>query len=252
MSGSSKFDLAFGIGAACSCTAILRKANLQHQSNPLDWLYGTDFEGRVNLLVNEFENFINKEDLEFAGQRENPEPCDVYYNKFNDITFNHDFPISTPLDASYNAVFEKYQRRIKRLLSNLDNAQRILIVYIETPNCLTKINDNQTLLDNYNKIVNKYKGKDITLLYFTRDENIPTLQEEFVSENIIKVIGDYKCKTEGVVDYAVDSEILINYMKQYKLNLPLSFWVKKIILGFLVKLIPIKKYRKQLRSKYHV
>ena len=251
MIGHKKYDLVFGIGAACSCTQILRNANLQHQSNPLDWLFGATFEGRVNLLVNEFENFINKEDLEFAGQRENPEPCDIYQNKANDIVFNHDFPLNMSLEKSYPIIKEKYDRRIKRLLNGINVAQNVLIVYIETPNSGQNI-ENDVLLNSYKQISGKYNTKNITLLYFACDTNIPKLQEEFISNNVIKVIGDYKNKKVGAVDYAVDTHILNKYMNKYKLNLPLSFFVKKKILGFVISLIPIKKYRKQLRSKYHV
>ena len=77
-----KYDLVFGIGAACSCSQMLRKTGLQFSSYPFDWLYGTDFSGRVDILTNDFKDFVNKEDLTFIdatnGDKDNP--CDVYNN----------------------------------------------------------------------------------------------------------------------------------------------------------------------------
>lgn len=130
-----KYDLVFGIGAACSCSQMLRKTGLQFSSYPFDWLYGTDFSGRVDILTNDFKDFVNKEDLTFInatnGDKDNP--CDVYNNVKNGITFNHDFPQGVPLEQSYPAVKAKYDRRIDRLLKRIERSENTLIVYVEIP-----------------------------------------------------------------------------------------------------------------------
>ena len=105
---TNKYDVVFSLGEACLCATILKNLGLRHFSSPFDWLYGSDFQRRVDLLCNDFIGFLNKEDLKLIGKRENPEPCDVYYNQSTDITLNHDFPINGNLDVSFPKVKVKY------------------------------------------------------------------------------------------------------------------------------------------------
>ena len=124
-----KYDLIFSMGAACSCSSALRAAELQVSSYPFDWLFGSDFCGRADIVASEFKRFIDKKDLEYVFSVRSTR-CDAYHNKHNDLTFNHDFERGMDLSETYPAVREKYDRRIKRLISNVENANRILIVYI--------------------------------------------------------------------------------------------------------------------------
>ena len=55
-----KYDLIFSMGAACSCSSALRSAELQVASYPFDWLFGSDFCNRANIVVNDFERFLDK------------------------------------------------------------------------------------------------------------------------------------------------------------------------------------------------
>lgn len=87
---AQKYDFVFSIGEACSCTQILRQQGLQKASYPFDWLFGSTFVKRCELLASEFKDFIRKEDLEFSYE-ERSIKCYAYHNKLNGITFNHDF-----------------------------------------------------------------------------------------------------------------------------------------------------------------
>ena len=95
------YDCVFSFGEGCLCASILSKLGLRHFSSPFDWMYGATFEERMNILLNNFDNFLNKEDMVFVGQRDNPEPCDIYFNKRTQICFNHDFPLNVPLEKSF-------------------------------------------------------------------------------------------------------------------------------------------------------
>ena len=92
------FDLYISLGAVCSCTTTLRDCALQFYSYPFDWMAGSDLQGRTEILINDFKNWFNKEDLIFWGNRTFPEPRDIFLNTKTGIVHNHDF--------KYNTVFK--------------------------------------------------------------------------------------------------------------------------------------------------
>lgn len=253
---NKQYDLIFSMGAACSCTESLRISGLQIFSYPFDWLYGSNFAGRVDILLSEFFRYIEKEDLQNLntcnGDLKNP--CDVYHNSFNGITFNHDFPYQIPLDKSYDDVKKKYKRRIARLLNNIEKANEILIVYLEIPNEKNKLDNNYVLIDAMRKIKEKYPDKNFDLLYFIQNGDLEFLHytEEQIANNIIKVIGNYKEVRENAPDYAVRLEFFKRYYSKYSLNIPAKYRIRKNIMKFCIKMIPIKSIRRSLRKKYHI
>ena len=189
---TEKYDLIFGIGSACSCSQTLRKLNLQFYSYPLDWLYGRDFSYRVDLLVNEFKDFINREDLVFENRWNNDDqnPCDIYKNQRTGIVFNHDFPKDVPLEKSFEAIRSKYERRINRLIEQIRQSDRILVVYVEDPGNSEDVGE-QVLRDCQKKIEEKFSGKRIDLLYVGCRE---TPVDERYGDHIRKLCFDYRNK----------------------------------------------------------
>lgn len=187
-----KYDLIFGIGSACLCSQTLRKLNLQFYSYPLDWLYGRDFSYRADLLINEFKDFINYGDLVFESKWNNDRknPCDVYKNKRTGIVFNHDFPKDIPLEKSFEQIRQKYERRIKRLIEQLRQSNKVLIVYIEVPGNNENVNE-RTLRDCQRKIEEKFPDKQVDLLYVACRE---TACDERYGKHIRKLCFDYRNK----------------------------------------------------------
>ena len=117
-----KYDLVFSLGEACFIAIALRKNNIRLFSGPFDWMYGSTFQKRCRILIEKFENFLNKEDLIFSYYREFNKMM-AYYNKRTDITLNHDFHSSLPFDYEYPIVKNKYERRTKRLLNKIANSK---------------------------------------------------------------------------------------------------------------------------------
>lgn len=227
-----KYDLVFSLGEACACTQTLRKAKLQNNSYPLDWLYGADFLGRTEILCSGFDDFINLEDLEYFGKNKSSNnPCYDYKNTRNNINFNHDFPCGTSLEDSYPKVREKYDSRIKRLLQGIESAQRVLIVYLETPNCKSKLSNTQTLLGAYKKISDKFKGCEIDLVYIAQNNDIEydDKKTEQVNENIILHTLNFKSKKENALPYEADMKMLKKLFKNYRLKLPLTTRLKNLV-----------------------
>ena len=238
-----KYDLIFSMGEACSCSELIRSLNYQNYSYPFDWIAGCTFLERSKILINEFKDFINKEDLEFL-QFASITNNDVYKNKSNNLVFNHDFTSGVDFNEMYIKVKEKYNRRINRLLENIKNSQNILILYLETPiKNHPYINDNE-IIEGFNLIKQKYPNKNIDLLYFTnlKDKKIVNLN------NNIKRIYLYYKKDNAIEDYAPSFKYLQKILRKYKFKMML----KRKIQIFISKIIPFKPLRKKYRKKYHI
>lgn len=245
---NTKYDLIFGIGEACSCTSLLRENYLQFFSYPFDWLYGTNFFGRCKILANDFSNFINKEDLELSGFTRSIN-CNAYYNKHNDITFNHDFNKDIPFDEMYDTVSKKYQRRIERLLNNIKSSQDILIVYLETPTTDHIFVSDEEIINGFELIKNKYPQKNINLLYFTNSNDKNETID--IAENITRIFCSYK-QNNPEFDYIVNHKTLKQYIRKFKLKGNLKRIVNMKIKKFFISFLPSKNLRRKLRKKFHI
>lgn len=245
------YDIVFSIGEACSCSSSLRASGLQLLSYPLDWVFGRDFVGRCEILASGFSDYINKNDLEYVFS-ERSIKCKAYHNKLNDITFNHDFLEDTPFDEMYDVVFEKYQRRIKRLLDKLSNSKRILIVYIETPVKNHGIVDDETIVKGVNIVLNKFKSESNVIDFLYMQNTNGEYKERLIKENILKIECDYKDHNSNI-DYVVDFKVLKDVLKKlFRLNVPRFYYAKRRIKKFFINFIPSKNLRHKMRKKYHL
>ena len=251
-SNRKKYDLIFSLGAACSCAQTLISANLRQFSSPFDWLFGSDFVSRCKILTSDFERFLEEKDLEYSHS-ERSISCDAYYNRYNDLTFNHDFEAKKELKETFPQVKEKYNRRINRLLQKIQEARTILIVYIETPD-IENHSTNKEILSGWRKIHQKYPDKKIDLLYLINDNKMNPKQseKENLSENVIKIVANYKSRKPNALPHSVNNSILVRLFSRYYLNIPFSQRAKRYILTYGIRCIPLKFLRKSLRRKYHV
>lgn len=143
-----KYDLCFGIGENCDMSFALRRRGLQIASYPFDWLANSEFEKDLDIVLNEFDKFFEKEDLEkLEGESINRSA--KYMNKRNNLHFVHDFPLESNFEDYYDSVRIKYEKRSKRLLTNIKNSKRVLIAFV-----LHRDNPLQNVLD----VVSKYKS----------------------------------------------------------------------------------------------
>lgn len=242
-----KYDLIFSLGEACSCTQALGTSGLQLFSYPFDWLFGSSFMERCKILATRFARYIDKEDLEFSYE-ERSIRCQAYHNKYNDIIFNHDFPKDLSLDESYPQVREKYERRIRRLLSSIERSSCGLIVYIETPVTDHVILDWQEIIEGYNHIKDAFPGTSIDLLYVAREKES---SDEYLTPNVRRIALDYK-DYNSELGYVVNCERLKPIFDGYCLRVSLSYRLKKFALKVLVEMIPIRETRQKLRRKWHL
>jgi|GEM_PF-1419064 len=242
-----QYDCVFSLGEACLCATILSKLGLRHFSSPFDWMYGATFEERVNILLNDFENFLNKEDLSFVGQRDNPEPCDIYFNNRTKICFNHDFPLNIPLEKSFSNIKKKYNRRISRLFDTIKKSKNVLIVFMELPDSDKKASID-TLKDLMKKINNKFSDTKIDILYIKHNEDMADgiFYSEIINDNI--TIGYcFNRDKNASVNYTGNFNNVKMLFSEIKSDAPLWDNLKHSLSKYKHKLIRIF-YRKRIKN----
>lgn len=117
------------LGSDCKVTTYIRNSGLNSYSYPLDWLLSFDCNAVCDLIENNFEEFFLLKNLQDLGGY-----CRTtgYYHVGNaiildfvhDIEFRHDFLANATMQVQYEAIYKKYQRRIKRLYRALNQTER--------------------------------------------------------------------------------------------------------------------------------
>lgn len=128
----NRYDIIYSLGRDCSCAMYMQQTNLRSCSGPFDWLTNAGFEKRFELMINNFDEFLEQSDLlpmdkptAFPSDKNN----DYYENVKTGLYYWHDFPAGVPLQESFNIVKEKYNRRIKRFYDNILTKNRVLLIW---------------------------------------------------------------------------------------------------------------------------
>ena len=127
-----KYDLIVPLGYACSCSQTLRRAGLQLASFPWDWVGVPPPSERCRLICDGFKDWMNLEDLKWAGRNDTFGHEEVL-NARTGLIIMHDFVQGTPIEEQYPAIAAKYARRIARLHRLLKASKRVLLVSVDTP-----------------------------------------------------------------------------------------------------------------------
>lgn len=245
-------DIIYSIGRDCACSFYLQTNKLRTTSGPMDWITTADFKQRFDMLLNDFEDFMNPEYFEFLPKNPNvfnDEKCDYYRNRKTGFDFYHDFPINIDFKESFPSVAEKYNRRIKRFYKNIKENNKVLLVWFSH---YTNTN-NDVIIDLCKKFCKKMK-KNIDFLIIEHTENLHTPQKTLLAKNIIK----WNLHTRDIdgTDVVNGNKELVNTIFQnYQIkitNKTISYWIK---IHILCSLIPIKKWRhnarKHINRKYY-
>ena len=192
---NNTFNIIVPIGASCHTSMMLRMLNLQTYSYPLDWS-ASDEDGnkdmglsqRIKLICNNFKNFINQSDLidkHIAKKKHR-----YIVNRRTYLHYVHDFPTECEISDEYPNFYARYSRRVKRLLDDISSAADIAFVWSQdTWDQIRKkptYQSNDTWINSYNALVERFPGKNITLLVFEHDSNVPQGQiEETIIDNKI-------------------------------------------------------------------
>lgn len=208
-----KYDLAFAMGRACSCSQALRAAGLQFASFPFDWAepLGPDsLEVLVETIYSDFANWFEKEDLVCPSKDEqatwDSSEADAYHNQRTGFLFPHDFARGSELDRDYDEVAKKYRRRIARLYELIKSAKRVLLVRMDTP-ALKFVTSANVCVDARARLMAKFPGVAFDFIYLTIDPSRPFARrlEEEVSEGVTHVAFDYACHRPEAPGYMTET-----------------------------------------------
>lgn len=108
------------LGERCSVGIQLKKYNIATAFYPFDFM-ATPLKGLFLLLNNKFKGFLDKNALTVTNPACKPHP--LVNNKVTGCDFVHDFADKSL--SNYDAVFEKYQRRIDRFYKTIEQAKYI-------------------------------------------------------------------------------------------------------------------------------
>lgn len=154
----NEYDCIFSIGRDCCCASYLLWHGLRKYSGPFDWITNAQWEDCAKLICNDLNDFINPEDLEPLSKRAdmfNDDKCDYYRNKRTHYAYFHDFPAGVPVEKSYEAVKEKYLRRIERFNLFLKYSERPLLIWM----CHNTKTSDEDILKHCRDICAKYGNK---------------------------------------------------------------------------------------------
>lgn len=198
-----KYDLIFGLGAACSCTQTLRRAGLQHLSFPNDWCGPEDRSetgepvlhdlcARAEQLCTSFAGCFSPEDFRDCGPNPNNR-FEIYRNAKTGCVFNHDIPQGADFPTAFAEMSAKYRRRTDRILEILSAAKNALAVRLDRPNQLTP-----TPLDDCRQTRARLAERfphvrfDMILFSFEKGRRYEDRLDEEIEDGLRRVVFDYK------------------------------------------------------------
>ena len=180
----NRYDIIYSLGRDCSCAMYMQQTNLRSCSGPFDWLTNAGFEKRFELMINNFDEFLEQSDLlpmdkptAFPSDKNN----DYYENVKTGLYYWHDFPAGVPLQESFNIVKEKYNRRIKRFYDNILTKNRVLLIWFSQVGSTS----DSVVLEYCDKLCSKI-GKKLDFLIIEHREGVFEPQCIRLAENIVR------------------------------------------------------------------
>lgn len=240
-----QYDCVFSLGEACFIATHLKNNGLRMFSGPFDWMYGSNFKTRCDILVSKFENYFNKEDLEFKEYRESNKMV-TYRNKRTNLHYNHDFHSDLPFDYEYYFVKEKYDRRINRLLQKIANSEKVLICYGDLANTTTGAKSDAEIVECVKKLNEVYAPTRIEMLYVKHNPQMKSGEVTFKSLNEHITIAETTTITgiPGVKEDCTKSmKAVLKFIKKPKEN---RFCISNI----LNKFYKVKENNKGIKIKF--
>ncbi len=246
--GKEKFDIVYSLGQDCACAQYLIKFGLRICAGPFDWLTGSDFETRMNLILNDFDEFFEKEDIKLLALSKDKTMnyrTDDYHNSRIGFDYYHDFRAGIPFDEEFLNVKKKYARRTSRFINNIKTKNKILLVYHAHLNLIP----DEVYIEYHSKLQDRFK-KEISLVIIENDFNktdgeIETLK---LSPNLTKykLLTEQKNEAGNYTNMGNEYNCSLIYSKfSLKSNLcsRLSRKTANYILKFLMRVVPIKKFK---------
>uniref|UniRef100_UPI002615C857 DUF1796 family putative cysteine peptidase n=1 Tax=uncultured Mailhella sp. TaxID=1981031 RepID=UPI002615C857 len=237
---TTHFDLIVSLGVNCGAAWYLRDFGLRTASFPFDWLRGATFKRHIELILNDFKGFFEKDKLKKIAANEHN---DFYEDKESGFISLHDFKKDVPLDVAYPEVIKKYQRRIKRLYDSAGDARYVLFVWwgIEGES----ISD-EDMIDAQKMLSQKF-NKNVYLLMIQNDNTISTIEETcpniFITNITAPIDNSKGVKGDEAIGSVIFSRIKLLRQRRAKI----SSQCKKILIQIVCAFVPIRSVRYRVR-----
>ena len=193
----TKFNLIVSIGGNCACAMYLNELGIRMRSYPFDWLSWASFGQRIDTLCGRFAGFLEKQNVAWYGPGTGDNANDVYLDGVTGYRFVHDFPKGMTYDEAYPLVRAKYDRRIARLLDELDRGISVCLVWWSVDMHPTDAECSAAI----ERVRQTFPKSDCRLLVFENDMACSSghVEERPLSEHCLKVVGCIAPEGSGVL-----------------------------------------------------
>ena len=208
------YDSIVSLGASCGVTMSLRELGLQNVSSPFDWIGAPGLPGVVETVESDFAGWFDRDALVLWDVTHEKGVIHRHYkNVKTGFGFPHEFSNAEPFERHYEAVREKYERRIARFLSGMDEEKHVLFVYLERP-FAPRLQDAE-LVSLRERLTAKFPKITADLLYFYAELESHDLHETVVSDSVTAVGVDYRVFHGDVLMHLTDHAPLARYLASH-------------------------------------
>ncbi len=246
-----EYDLIYSIGASCACAGYMKRHDMRFCSGPFDWLSNASLATNLDLIANNFKDFIDPQNLTFYAKNDRAlNNCDTYKNTKTGTCFVHDFISDIPFEEIFPSIKEKYERRIQRFYKKIEEADSVLLIWL---NCFSKSDENN-IVEKCNEIMKKF-NKKIDFLIIEHDETKPRgeIEHKSLSENVEYYLLHIKKEDkQGNLTTMGDVKNVNRIFSKYRLKMPITkrsyLFIKRYSIKILCALAPSKELRRKLKK----
>ena len=203
--------MAFSLGFSCGCSRALRSANLQFASYPLDWTGSPGIVQSVQMIVNDFAGWLDRDDLELVDVRTGRFGNHIYRSRKTRFGFPHEFSSFLTFDEAYGPTVEKHRRRIERLMEHIRASKRVFAAYIERP--INRRVDDADLVEAKRALEAKFPGVVFELAYFFQSDG--ALSDREVAPGVTAVACDYRQMVNGEVWHEIEYGRVADWLRAH-------------------------------------
>lgn len=248
------YDVVFSLGADCACATYMKRHGLRSCAGPFDWLTHATLETRVQLVVNDFEDFLDISDLRRLpenGSITSDNGCDCYENTKNGLYFFHDFKTGIDFKRAYHDVRAKYARRISRFYKTIADSNRVLLIWF------AHNHSNFDGIESFHRALEEKFSKRIDFVCIENDSGSVDGEVECIALN--ERLKYYRLRTvafdaAGMPTTLGRTESCDPVFAQFALRRPVMERVKGALLravqNLLCSFVPVRKYRRKIREGF--
>ena len=232
--GDRKSTVIIPLGENCACAMILGDAGLRRYSLPFDWSGLEDKDNddtgglytKCNLIIQDCSGMLNLEDFEdltksgYAAKHEHR----FIVNRKTGLRYIHDFSVSSSVKDQWPVFYEKYTRRIKRMYSEIERAERVLFIYdkVMKKECYQARHNVEfySFSEIVTELKKKWPCKTFCFLLFLHDEsiNVKEYKETHPYENVTYVWLNNMWQEEESYDksdFLGNRDVVLQYLKEH-------------------------------------